>query len=65
VIPDPRAQGHTLAVRTVFANLEDMRYYDADCEAHKALKVVVAPKRVGDILAVYFEDAVNSEDLVC
>ena len=64
MIPDPRTQGHTLAVRTVFATLEDMRYYDSECEAHKALKVVAAPKRVGDVLAVYFEDAVNPKDMV-
>ena len=31
VLPDVRAQGDTLAVKTEFANLEDMRYYDEEC----------------------------------
>jgi hypothetical protein len=63
-IPDPRSQGHTLAVRTVFESLEDMRYYDSECEAHKALKRVAVGKREGDVLAVYFEDAVGAKSLV-
>ncbi|KAH8797767.1 stress responsive A/B barrel domain-containing protein [Xylogone sp. PMI_703] len=60
IIPDSRAQGHTLAVRTVFASLEDMKFYDTECEAHKALKIFAAPRRVGDVLTAYFEDAVGS-----
>jgi hypothetical protein len=47
----------------VFESLEDMKYYDTECEAHKALKVVAGPKRVGDVLTVYFEDAVRSGEV--
>ncbi|KAM3064828.1 hypothetical protein ACMFMG_010462 [Clarireedia jacksonii] len=63
-LPGPRTQGHTLAVRTVFSSLEDMKYYDTECEAHKALKAVAAPKRVGDVLTVYFEDQVKGGSVV-
>ncbi|KAF2434461.1 stress responsive A/B barrel domain protein [Tothia fuscella] len=42
--PDPRSQGYTLAAHTSFSSLEDMKYYDEDCAAHKALKGVLGPK---------------------
>jgi hypothetical protein len=44
---DPRSQGFTVAAQTTFASREDMKYYDEECEAHKALKGVVGPKVVG------------------
>ncbi|PQE19582.1 stress responsive A B barrel domain protein [Rutstroemia sp. NJR-2017a WRK4] len=62
-LPDQRTQGHTLAVRTVFESLEDMKFYDTECEAHKALKGVAGPKKVGDVLTVYFEDKVGKGEV--
>ncbi|KAK7962521.1 uncharacterized protein PG986_003346 [Apiospora aurea] len=35
---DPRAQGWTVVSKAEFASLEDMRYYDEQCEAHAALR---------------------------
>lgn len=35
---DPRSQGWTVVSKAEFANLDDMRYYDEQCEAHAALK---------------------------
>lgn len=37
--------------------MEDMSYYDQECEAHKAFKAVAAPIRE-DVLMTYFENAV-------
>ncbi|KAL4909063.1 hypothetical protein BDW74DRAFT_174278 [Aspergillus multicolor] len=52
--PDPRNKGYNLSVKTTFTSLEDMKYYDTECEAHKALKAVAAPVRE-DVLTTYFE----------
>ncbi|KAF9888117.1 hypothetical protein FE257_009253 [Aspergillus nanangensis] len=53
-IPDPRNKGFNISVKTTFASLEDMKYYDDECEAHKALKAVAGPVRE-DVLSTYFE----------
>jgi hypothetical protein len=50
----PRSIQHTIAVFSVFASKEDMEYYDNDCEAHKALKMVAKEVHQG-IMMVYFE----------
>ncbi|KAL4780733.1 hypothetical protein BJX76DRAFT_350737 [Aspergillus varians] len=52
--PDPRNRGFNLSVKMTFASLEDMKYYDTECEAHKALKAVAAPVRE-DVMTAYFE----------
>ncbi|KAL2005706.1 hypothetical protein VTN00DRAFT_10199 [Thermoascus crustaceus] len=52
-VPDPRNKGFNLAVKTTFASLEDMRYYDTECEAHRALKAVVGPVREDTVMAYY------------
>ncbi|KAJ9295671.1 hypothetical protein DTO271G3_5694 [Paecilomyces variotii] len=56
-IPDPRNKGFNLAVKMTFPSLDDMKYYDTECEAHKALKAVVGPVRE-DIISAYFESLV-------
>lgn len=56
--PDERSRGYTLIAKTTFRNLEDMSFYDKECEAHKHFKALAAPRRTGDILTVYFEDVV-------
>jgi len=38
VVNDPRAKGYTIVAETEFANLDDMKYYDAECPAHMSLK---------------------------
>lgn len=57
-LPDARTKGYTLAVKTTFRNLDDMEFYDSDCETHKRLKSVAAPLREGDVFVAYFEDEV-------
>ncbi|EPS31764.1 hypothetical protein POX_d06043 [Penicillium oxalicum] len=54
-IDDPRNKGFNVSVKTTFASLEDMQYYDNECEAHKALKAVAGPAKE-DVLTTYFED---------
>jgi hypothetical protein len=53
---DPRSQGYTLAAHTSFHSLEDMKYYDDECDAHKALKGSVGPLVAGGPpLTVYLD----------
>ena len=42
VLDDPRSNGHTVMVLTIFANAEDMKYYDTECPAHVALRKTAA-----------------------
>jgi len=37
-IDDPRRQGFKVVAVTKFDSLEDMKYYDEECMAHKKLK---------------------------
>ncbi|KAJ5101647.1 hypothetical protein NUU61_003869 [Penicillium alfredii] len=52
--PDPRNKGYNLSVKTTFTSLEDMKYYDSECEAHKALKAIAGPVKE-DVLTTYYE----------
>lgn len=36
--------------------MEDMQYYDTECEAHKALKAVAGPVKE-DVLTTFYENA--------
>lgn len=56
VIPDPagRNQGFTVAANTVFSSLDDMKYYDEDCDAHKTIKAYLKP-RIQGVMTVYHE----------
>ncbi|KAL1959758.1 hypothetical protein VTO42DRAFT_1344 [Malbranchea cinnamomea] len=56
---DQRRQGYTLAVISEFANEEDMKYYDTDCEAHAKLKSVAKDMHEG-VMTVYFEPTVRA-----
>ncbi|KAH8744198.1 stress responsive A/B barrel domain-containing protein [Diaporthe sp. PMI_573] len=58
-LPDQRSQGYTLVAKTTFRTLQDMQYYDSGCEAHARFKELAGPRRTGDVLTVYFEDAVG------
>lgn len=52
---DPRNKGYNISVKTTFASMEDMKYYDTECEAHKALKAVAGPVKE-DVLTTYYEN---------
>ncbi|KAI5269653.1 hypothetical protein E4T47_06893 [Aureobasidium subglaciale] len=58
-VNDARSQGYTLAAQTTFASLDDMKYYDTECEAHAALKAVAKGKIEPPPLVVYFDSAVG------
>lgn len=55
-IPDPRNQGFNMVIKSSFASIEDMQFYDTQCEAHRAVKAVVGPAKE-DILTVFYEGA--------
>ncbi|KAJ9635095.1 hypothetical protein H2201_008271 [Coniosporium apollinis] len=52
---DPRNQGFTVCATTTFASLDDMRYYDNECEAHGAIKAFLKPRVEGPPLMVYMD----------
>ena len=58
-VDDARSQGYTLAAQTTFSSLDDMKYYDNECEAHAALKAVAKEKVAGPPLMVCFDNAVG------
>ncbi|MCJ1334069.1 hypothetical protein MMC10_010776 [Thelotrema lepadinum] len=55
LLPDQRSQGFNFIARTSFATLDDMKYYDEECQAHKNLKTVVGPHAQG-VMTVYWEE---------
>ncbi|PFH61701.1 hypothetical protein XA68_16501 [Ophiocordyceps unilateralis] len=56
---DPRRQGFTVVSKTEFASLDDMRYYDEECVAHKGLKAFVTKNlTVEGVMTTYFTPAV-------
>ena len=57
---DARNQGYSLAAQTTFSSLEDMKYYDEQCEAHAALKAVAKDKVEPPPLMVFFEGGVGN-----
>jgi len=63
-IPDPRSQGYTLIAKTEFKSLDDMKYYDDECEAHKKLKgeakgLAAKGEGVEGMCCVYFEPEIE------
>ncbi len=52
---DQRSKGYTIVSKSEFASLDDMRYYDETCTAHKTLKAAAAGLGVTEPpLTVYF-----------
>jgi len=56
--PDERSQGFTFVAKSEFKNMDDWKYYDVECEAHKTLKKGAATLGVEGILTVYYEPGV-------
>jgi hypothetical protein len=45
----------------VFKNLEDMEYYDKECEAHKKLKAKVAAElEVNGVMTVFYTPGLSA-----
>lgn len=51
---DARNQGYTIAVVSAFRSVEDMEYYDHNCQAHAELKKVAKTLHKGNMM-VYFQ----------
>lgn len=60
-ISEDRARGYTICVQTTFASMEDVNYYDKECEAHKELRALVATVRT-DFATMIFESNMGSSD---
>lgn len=56
--PDDRSQGYSFVSTSEFANLDDMKYYDVDCEAHATLKSGAKDLGIQGLLTVYYSAAV-------
>ncbi|RAO65812.1 uncharacterized protein BHQ10_001824 [Talaromyces amestolkiae] len=56
-IPDERSQGYNFGVKTTFATVEDVKFYDTECPAHQTLKAALGGRKEGDVLTVIFENA--------
>ncbi|KAJ5224055.1 hypothetical protein N7468_008597 [Penicillium chermesinum] len=54
-IDDPRNKGWNVSAKTTFASLDDMKYYDNECEAHKALKALAGSIKE-DVMTTYYEN---------
>jgi hypothetical protein len=57
---DQRSQGYTVAAKSEFSTLDDMKYYDDGCEAHQTLKAGAKSLGVEEVMTVYFPPAVVS-----
>ena len=55
---DARSQGYTIINKLEFKDLEDMKYYDEECEAHKVLKAGAKALEPEGIMTVYYEPEV-------
>lgn len=56
---DSRSQGFTIVSKTEFASLDDMRYYDTDCEAHADLKSYIKDVTCEGVLTVYMKPEIT------
>ncbi|KAJ8067097.1 hypothetical protein OCU04_004474 [Sclerotinia nivalis] len=55
---DPRTQGYSIVAKTEFKNLEDMKYYEDSCEAHRWFKAEVKTLGVEGVCCVFYEPSV-------
>lgn len=52
---DPRSNGYRFAAESTFETVEDMKYYDNECEAHTLLKKEIGPLSQGKPMTIYWE----------
>ncbi|KAJ9656239.1 hypothetical protein H2198_005090 [Neophaeococcomyces mojaviensis] len=53
---EPRAQGYTICVQSTFASMEDVNYYDKECEAHKKLRALAGEVRTDFATMIFGSD---------
>ncbi|KAM0716493.1 hypothetical protein Q7P37_007938 [Cladosporium fusiforme] len=54
-VNDPRSQSYNVLAHTTFSSLDDVKYYDEECEAHKGLKAFAKEKVAGPPMVVMWE----------
>jgi hypothetical protein len=57
---DARSNGFTFAAKSEFASVDDMKYYDAECEAHKTLKLNSQSLGIEGRMVVYYSPIVTA-----
>jgi hypothetical protein len=57
LLDDARSKDYTVVGKTIFNSLDDMKYYDDDCEAHTTLKKNIGPRAGGptNTMTIYYE----------
>lgn len=57
-----RDQGYTMAIKSIFANEADVKFYETKCEAHQVFKDYLKKNApVQGLMAVYFAPEVSTE----
>lgn len=51
----PRTEGYTFVNKTEFANMEDMRFYESECPAHRDVLKVLGEIKIDGMLTVFFK----------
>ncbi|KAF2841834.1 stress responsive A/B barrel domain protein [Patellaria atrata CBS 101060] len=54
---DARNRGITIVAKTTFASLEDMKFYDEECEAHASIKAALKGKLEEPPVTVFMDAA--------
>ncbi|KAH6661894.1 hypothetical protein B0J14DRAFT_687706 [Halenospora varia] len=55
-----RDQGYTFVTKSVFVNMEDMKFYETQCAGHQEYKVFLREKApVEGLMTVYFQADVS------
>ncbi|KAG4417942.1 hypothetical protein IFR04_008909 [Cadophora malorum] len=57
--PDERSKGFNVVGKTEFKDLDDMKYYEIECEAHQKMKARAHEVGIEDYLLAYHEPAVE------
>lgn len=56
-LPDPRSREYNFGVKTTFASLADVEFYDRECAAHQALKAFAKGRVAGPPLTLLYDNA--------
>ncbi|KAF2154688.1 hypothetical protein K461DRAFT_275843 [Myriangium duriaei CBS 260.36] len=58
-VSDARNQGFNFCIQSSFASIEDMKYYDEECQVHAGLKSFMQGKLAGPPLTVFQDEFIG------
>ncbi|KIM92598.1 hypothetical protein OIDMADRAFT_62404 [Oidiodendron maius Zn] len=58
-LEDARNQDYSVVLQTTFDSLEDMQFFDNECQFHVRVKKLVAPRISPPPVVVFFKDVVS------